>query len=653
MALPRYVPVLATVLLLVSGVVTPVRAQDGVPSVHTNRPIPYPVVPPPAFRRAVERGTRTLSGEPGPRYWQQWADYQIDAELDPTSKSVRGSIDIVYQNNSPDTLAEVFLHLHQNLHAPGAIRNRVAEVTGGVRLRRVSANGADLRNGLGYAVRNTILRVRPRTPVRPGGSVDLHLEWEFTVPASGVGRMGWNHDDLFFIAYWYPQMAVYDDLDGWQLDPYLGDSEFYAGYGNYDFSITVPEGWVVQGTGALQNPEAVLQPPILARLARARASDDRVAIVTEEDLDRGRVTQRGNGGKLTWRFRADRVRDVAFTAVRRSRWDAARTPVGDRDGDGTVDYALVQSIYRPSARLWSHAWRYAQHSIDFLSRWTGVPYPWPHMTSVEGGGIIGGGMEFPMMTLIGNYSGRTDTALYNVHAHELAHMWVPMIVGVDERRRAWMDEGTTTFNENQARKEFYPGVDHDQGDRESYLAVARAGLEGEMMRRTDYHYSDAARGTASYSKPASVLAALRGLLGEETFVAAYRSYLSSWSYKHPQPWDFFNTFDRVAGRDLGWFWRSWYYETWTLDQAVGAVEQGPTGIHITIEDRGNVPMPARVAVVLDGGEMIFREVPVERWLDGARTAVLTLDVTGPVRSVEIDPEGVFPDIDRTNNVWRR
>lgn len=649
----RSASILAAALSLVLVATVPASAQTGVQSNRTERPIPYPVVPPLAFRRAVERGTRTDRGEPGPRYWQQWTDYRIVADLDPATKTLRGTVDITYANHSPDTLGAVYLQLDQNLHAPGAIRNRVAEVTGGVTLRRVAANGRDLTEGRGFRVQNTILGVRPDAPLLPGRSLNLHLEWEFVVPASGVGRMGWNDDNLFFVAYWYPQMAVYDDLEGWQLDPYLGNSEFYDGYGNYDFAVTLPAGWVVQATGELQNPEAVLQPEILARLARARSSDDGIHIVTDRDLAEHRVTQPGERGMLTWRFHADSVRDVAFTALSGSLWGAARTPVGDRNGDGVEDYALAESFYRPSAPLWRNAWRYTQHSIDFLSRWTGLPYPWSHMTSVEGGGIIGGGMEFPMMTLIGDYRGRSDTALYNVHAHELAHMWVPMIVGVDERRRAWMDEGTTTFNENQARKEFYPGIDHDEDDRESYLALARTGGEGEMMRRTDYQYTDAARGTASYSKPASVLAALRGLLGEDVFVRAYRSYLATWAYKHPQPWDFFNAIERVAGQDLAWFWRSWYYETWTLDQAVGSVVQGSNEVRITIEDRGNVPMPARVAVVLNGGEMVFREVPVERWLDGYRSAELVLDVTGPVQRVEIDPEGVFPDVDRTNNAWVR
>jgi hypothetical protein len=276
------------------------------------------------------------------------------------------------------------------------------------------------------------------------------------------------------------------------------------------------------------------------------------------------------------------------------------------------------------------------------------------MSLIEGGGIIGGGMEFPMMTLMGDYNARSDSALYYVTAHELGHMWLPMIVGSDERRHAWMDEGMTSFNENQARVEFFPGADSEDSDREGYLAVARAGAEGEMMRWTDHHYPGRA-GTASYSKPSTVHAALRGLLGEDAFLPAYREYIRRWAYKHPTPWDFFRTIEDVTGQDLEWFWRAWYYETWTLDQAVADVRQARDeaggGAEIVIRDLGLVPMPARVRVTRESGEVLDLEVPVENWLAGETEAMLTVPAGSPVVLVEIDPDGLFPDIDRDNNMW--
>ncbi|HXV86595.1 MAG TPA: M1 family metallopeptidase [Gemmatimonadales bacterium] len=639
---------LAVVLLGPAGA----GAQD---SPGPARPVPGPLIPPPDFARAMARGTRSQTGEPGPAYWQQETRYRLRARLDVTAMRLEGQAEIWYANRSPDTLRVIALHLHQNLHAPGVMRNEAQEVTGGVDLRAVRAGGQTLASGRGtpgFAVDGTILRIRPATPVPPGDSVQLDVLWNFAIPQSGAGRMGWSRDDLFFLAYWYPQLAVYDDIAGWHVDPYLGSAEFYAGFGTYEVEIEAPPGWVVMATGDLVNAAAVLSRPVQDRLRVAERSDTVVNVITPQMAREGGVTAPGTAGWLSWRFAAQRVRDVAFSATRGGLWDAARTPVGDPDGDGQGDYARVDALYRADAPLWRHAARYAQHSIAALSRFTGLPYPWSHMSAVEGAGIIGGGMEFPMMTLIGSYTGRTDSALYYVTAHELAHMWVPMTVSTDERRYGWMDEGTTTFNENQIRKEFFPGPDHEAGDRREYLAAARSGYESEMMRWTDYLYPGQ-NGIASYSKPATVLATLRGLLGDSVFLAAYRTYLSRWAFKHPKPWDFFHTFNHVSGRNLDWFWQTWYFETWTLDHAVGAVDMGPGGTRVVVEDRGWAPMPTRLAATRSSGEVVRREVPVEHWLRGARTAEVVIPAGAEVVRVELDPEGVFPDVDRTNNVWER
>jgi hypothetical protein len=340
--------------------------------------------------------------------------------------------------------------------------------------------------------------------------------------------------------------------------------------------------------------------------------------------------------------------------TRQSLWDAARTPVGDRNGDGRQDYTTINALYRQNAPRWRQAARYAQQSITHHSRFTGLPYPYPHMTAVEGEGIIGGGMEYPMMTLIGAYTqAPSDTALYSVISHELAHMWVPMIVGVDERRFGWMDEGTTDFNENEARRSMYPaGGNPHLVEQQQYVNFARRGLDVRELTWTDYITPPGLGGYATYTKPATLLYMLRGLLGEETFLRGYRSYLTGWAYRHPKPWDFFNAFNTAAGRDLGWFWSTWYDQTWTLDQAVTGVTTSAGGTTITVEDRGNAPMPTRLVITREGGQTERREVPVETWLSGARTATVTLPAGGAaVTRVEIDPEQWFPDVDRSNNVW--
>jgi hypothetical protein len=648
----------ATVLtaVLIAGYQVPATVAQ--PS--GQRPIPYPVVPPAEFLQAVQQGTRTSLGQPGPNYWQQWTDYTLTARLDPVEKRLDGTAQIIYHNRSPNSLRTLALHLYQNLHAEGAVRNRPAEVTGGVQLQQISANGQQLneltsRNqAAGYASNGTILFIRLPQPLPAGSSVTLDITWTFTIPRDGAaGRMGYNQDNLFYIAYWYPQMAVFDDVAGWQIDQFLGNAEFYAGFGSYELTVEAPGGWLVMATGKLANPAAVLSPAVLQRYTRAHDSDAVVHIVTTAELDSGTVTTGAPSEYLTWRFRSDTVRDVAFSATRASLWDAARTPVGDRDGDGVTDYSLVNAIYRRDATHWDREWRFAQHSIAFLSRWTGYPYPWPHMTAVEGNGLESGGMEYPMMTLIGGYNDARESRLYGVTAHEFGHMWVPMTVGTDERRYSWMDEGTTSFNDGHAAADFYPQADPAEQKRAAYLSVARTGREGEIMRLSDYHYPGPAYGIASYSKPATMLNTLRGLLGESVFDPAYRGYINTWAYKHPMPWDFFNWFNTAAGEDLGWFWRAFYYETWTLDQAVGGVTVSDGVTTIVIEDRGWAPMPARVTVTRQNGEIVQLEVPVSAWLSGNDTARLEVPSGSPVVRVEIDAVHQFPDIDRGNNTWTR
>ena len=627
------------------------------PATLPERPLPGAVKLPPAFAQAVAEGTRSLSGAPGPGYWQQEAAYTLEARLFPEEKRLEGTARIVYTNRAPEALSLLFLELAQNLHAEGVVRHEAAEVTGGVELRRVAVAGrtlgeGGLMEGPGYVVDGTRLAIAPPAQVLPGASVEIQIDWAFAIPQAGAGeRMGYSNDDLFFLAYWYPALLVHDDVEGWFTDSFTGTGEFYHGFADYDLTIEAPEGWIVMATGALENPDEVLAPAVAARMRQAHASDEPLLVV--EATDAAEATATSDDGRLRWRFSAERVRDVAFSATRASNWEAARTPVGDRDGDGRTDFTAINTFWRPAAPLWAEATRYQQHAITFESAYTGLPYPWPHMTAVEGAGIIGGGMEYPMMTLMGDYNQRGDSALYNVTAHELAHMWIPMIVAPNERRFSWIDEGSTSFLENQARKDFYPGPNHDIPDRNNYLQVARAGLEGAIMRWSDSHETGTAFGIASYSKPATMLVALRALLGEETFHRAYRAFVDRWAYRHPYPYDFFNTFEDVSGRDLDWFWQAWYFETWTLDQAVASVKEAGGEAVITIEDLGEAPMPVRLAITFADGTMERVEIPVETWLVGARTASVTVAAPAAVTRVEIDPEAGFPDLDRSNNVWTR
>lgn len=664
----RFVLAVVTTVAVLAACVSPSRTR--VPSDDDTRVrprvgwqaarvLPEPVVPSRGFLRAVQRGTRTTTGRPGPRYWQQWARYRLAAELDPTSARLSGRASIRYFNRSPDSLPDLWFHLHQNLFAPGVPRNEEVPPTNGMELGRVVAQGATIpalpgsslaaATRGGYTVDGTRMRVRLPRALAPGDSADLDFQWTFTIPPDGAPREG-TDGEVFMIAYWYPQVAVYDDVGGWHRDPYLATSEFYMGYGDYDVAITVPEGWLIGGTGTLANAGDVLGETTRARLQRARRTGQIVSVVADADRGPGRATARARDRKLTWRFHAANVRDFAFGTSNHYLWDATIALAGDANGDARPDTADIYTFYRPSRRQW--AWdqsaKFSRHSIEFLSAllW---PYAYPQMTAVDGV-VSCSGMEYPMVTCIG---GRRDTlSLYSVIVHELAHMWFPMQVGSDEKRYAWQDEGLTRFNQIQAMEEYFKGYDRLSISRDNYLAIAQTDAEEPLMRHGDhYRYGTPAYGVASYDKMALNLEMLRALLGEETFMRAYREYGRRWLNKHPTPYDFWNTFEDVAGQDLDWFWTSWWFETWTLDHRLTAVRSVPNGIVIEVEDRGRAIMPTRLVVTHADGSVGRVEVPVETWLSGERRQIIRLPASPALARVEIDPGKHFPYVNRDAHRW--
>ncbi len=622
------------------------------------RPRPYPVFETDAFARAVEKGTRTRTGAPGAKYWTQFAQYRLRAELQPATRTITGTGTITYQNRSPQTLRRVAFYINPNLFAPNALRNRFVPAGNGTEFRRIVAQNQTMRSvpvtdtaSTGYSVAGTVMWITLPTPLAPQASATFEFDWSYVVPSDGAPRTG-TDGDVFFVAYWYPQLAVFDDVNGWQTDQYMSNAEFYMGYADYDVSITVPEGWLVGATGELQNPNEVLSEQTRTRLRQARAARTIVNVVTAADRGAGTATMSGTDGKLTWRYSAANVRDFAWGTSANYLWDATIAAAGDANGDGRPDNTAINSFYRPEKVEW--AWNksaaYAQHSIDFLSGYL-WPYPYSHMTVMDG--IVScSGMEYPMMTCIG---GQRDTlTLYSVTVHEIAHMWFPMQVGSDERRHSWQDEGFTRFNQAQAMRVFFKGYDLETLARDRYLTLARADGEVDLMRHGDqYPIGTTAFNVASYDKQATIMVALRGLLGEQKFMEAYREYGRRWINKHPTPFDFWNTFNEVSKRDLSWFWRTWYFETWVLDQAITTVTQGGPDLEITIEDFGLAPMPVRLAITYGDGTVERKEVNVDPWLSGARRFIVQMKARTTVVKVEIDPERVFPDINRGNQVWVR
>jgi hypothetical protein len=669
-------PILTACLVVATASAAAAQTQPSVPlapavTAAGGRPVPGPVYEIPEYSRAVDRGTRTRSGSPGARYWIQHARYTIESRLDVATSRVSGHERVVYLNNSPDTIHRIAVYLRQNVFAAGSPRHQEAEITGGVTLGRVLVAGrvmlpapagtaADGGKGpehsSGYVVDGTVMWIPLASPLLPHDSTHMEFSWSYVPPQSPAdGRQGREGHHVYFMGYWYPQIAVYDDVSGWVTDPYVLAAEFYMDPADYDVRVTVPHAWPVGATGKLENAAEVLSPAALAKLAEARRTGHVMHV--SEPGPRATASFAPGGATATWHFTASGVRDFAWGTSDRYVWDATRALVRRSDNapaPDTVDIFSLFQISKPAAAWALGGARFTRDAIEKLSVYL-WPYPWAEMTSMEGV-LDDGGMEYPMMTLISPWA---DTlSLAGDLMHETGHMWFPMQVGSNEARYPWMDEGFTQFDVAQAMRMIYgePRTggrpnDSEQGQRELYLGAARAGNDMTLMWDGDL-YPREFYFVMFYDKTAQVLAALRGVLGEETFHQAFREYGRRWVGKHPYPYDFFNTMSQMSAQDLSWFWTTWFYEPWPLDQAIASVETQGDSTAITIEDRGLAPMPVRLAITRTGGDVQRLDLPVTVWLGGARRHIVHVASSPAVVKVVIDPDAQFPDMDRGNQVWQ-
>jgi hypothetical protein len=591
---------------------------------------------------------RSASGRPGAKYWQQRADYRIAATLDPSRNEVRGSETIHYVNHSPDSLAYLWLFVEQNLCAPNSVTNQLNQpplvflgtafdfscqgFNGGLVLESLRIGGVDAR----HTVYGTTMRIDLRSPLAPGAAADIDVAWHFSVPPQGGGRMG--HDGpLYEIAQWYPRMAVYDDVRGWNHEPYIGAGEFYLEYGDFDVSLTVPASYIVAATGELVNPEQVLTTTERARLAAARRSDTTIAIIRANEAGNAALTRPGTAPSLTWHFTATNVRDFAFAGGPSFRWDAS----GYKE-------ILIEDLYRPSADKWPEVNRIGREAIKYYSeQW--YPYPWTHATTVEGPIE---GMEYPMLTFTPNSPTREDQQW--VIAHEFGHEWFPMMVGSNERLYPWMDEGFNTFIDLGNAASYFRGTAYGDSIEvhplHLYPEHATPGEQPLITNPTqvrDLFW-------VGYQKPALMMQMLRyEVLGKDRFDPAFREYIKEWAFKHPTPADFFRMMRDESGMDLDWFWRGWIFSTARLDQSVDSVSTlAKGGSEIYLSNRGTMIMPAEISLTFGDGSRSTVKLPVEMWNLGA-TFVYRIPTGKSVTRVEVDPRHALPDIERANNVFPR
>ena len=627
---------LAGLLVLCVVLPTPGLSQTGAPAAESGSP----------FRQlslSTPNQYRNGSGRPGNGYWQQRADYRIVATLDTVRREIRGRETIHYSNNSPDALPYLWMFLEQNICSRAGVTEQLDQpplvflgstfdfsckgFDGGLTLMRVGIGGRTVRP----KIYGTTMRLDLARPLAPGSTLDIDLLWRFPVPDYGAGRMG-RDGALYEIAQWYPRMAVYDDVRGWNHEPYIGAGEFYLEYGSFDVNLALPANYVVAATGTLRNPEVVLTAAQRQRLDIARRSLVPVAVITESEAGQRSRTRPASRGQLTWHFTADSVRDFAFAASPDFRWDASGY-------HGT----MVHTFYRPSAKEWEEANQMVREALRYYSeQW--YRYPYPQMSSVEGPIE---GMEYPMLTFDPRAPGREERQW--VLAHELGHQWMPMVVGSNERLYPWMDEGFNTFMDLGAAAGYFAGTVYGDTIGTNSLRLSRThAVAGEQPLNTrpvevkDLFWT-------GYQKPALMLQLLRHeVLGKDRFDHAFRQYLQAWAFKHPTPADFFRIMRDASGMDLDWFWHDWIYTTARLDQAVDSVGTADSVEKIFLVNRGTMTLPLEMDLTYADGATERIRLPVEMWNLGPRFAYRVRGGKS-VKRVVVDPRKALPDVDRSNN----
>ncbi|MBI1343084.1 MAG: M1 family peptidase [Terrimonas sp.] len=599
---------------------------------------------------------RSASGEPGPKYWQNHVNYTISSTLNPDNHSVQGKVQITYTNNSPDIMKFLWLQLDQNIYRKDS-RGTATTTQAGGRWANAAFTDGDviqsisvMKDGQTYTpkfnVSDTRMQVWLDKPLAGNGqSISLSIDFGFTIPEYGTDRMGrvnTKNGWVYEVAQWFPRMCVYDDIQGWNTLPYLGQGEFYLEYGDIDYSVTAPSDLIVVGSGELVNPAECMTSEQLNRWNEAKNSDKTVTIRGEKEVTK--KNSRPAQPNCTWHFKIQNTRDVAWAASKAFVWDAARINLPSGKKSMAVSAYPVESIKKNG---WQRSTEFTKAAIEHYSnKW--YEFPYPAATNVAG---IVGGMEYPGIVFCSYRS--AGAGLWGVTDHEFGHTWFPMIVGSNERKYAWMDEGFNTFINGLSTKAFNNGEFADAsffpGDMTKYVFNDKMDV---LFNQPDV-IGQNNLGVAAYLKPGMMLDALRDVvLGPERFDAAFREYVSRWAFKHPTPWDFFHTIENVSGEDLGWFWRAWVFNNWKLDQSVKEVKyvkNDPSkGANITIENLEQMAMPVTVLVKEENGNEQTIQLPVEVWQRGPKWT-FNVPTTSKITEVVLDPDKKLPDINRDNN----
>jgi hypothetical protein len=615
----------------------------------------------PLFYPSQGDDIRSADGTPGPAYWQNRADYKINASMDDQQHSIKGDVLITYTNNSPQSLSFVWLQLDQNIYDLQSRGVATTAITGGRWANRGAFDGGysisnvfvvqdGKQTAAKYEVIDTRMQIKLPKAINPkGGSISFKIEYSFTIPEYGTDRMGrlnTKNGWIYEIAQWFPRMCVYDNVHGWNTLPYLGQGEFYLEYGDVLYNVTVPSNHIVVGSGELLNPQEVLTPEQQKRWAQAKASDKTVMLRTAAEVTD--PASRPAGKKtLTWKFKCVQTRDVAWASSTAFVWDAARMnlPNGKK--------ALAMSAYAAEFAgdsAWSRSTEYVKGAIEFYSSYL---YPYHYPVAVNVGGRVGG-MEYPGIVFCG--AGAKRGGLWGVTSHEFGHHWFPMVVGSDERRYPWMDEGFNTFINTMAERDFNKGeYAGNRAFNARNFVGSFFGKNSEGILTVPDVTSPQNLGTVAYRKPGFGLNLLReNVLGPARLDSALRYYVHKWAFKHPTPYDFFHCIENYAGESLDWFWRGWFMNNWKIDQEVqdvSYVKDDPAqGCIITVANMEKMPMPVVLEIKEANGKTTRVKLPVEIWQHG-NTWKFAFASTDKITSVTLDPDNTLPDVNGKNNVW--
>jgi hypothetical protein len=618
-----------------------------------------------AIRRAIDAGTRDLTGRPGPNYWQLETDFTIEARLDPATQTITGTETILIHNNSPAVLNDLVMRLDHNIFRGLVPRGTSfpAENTDGMVVTRLAIDGVEIslappggRRGGGPPANSvsdldqTRARITLANPIPAKGKARLEVAWRTKLPGGPNGRghrMTQRRDDsLFQPTQWFPRLAKYDDMRGWDTSLYLGPSEFYNNFGKFDVKIDVPAGWIVSGTGVLQNPNQVLTATARERLATVLNSDAIVTIVSAEESGPGKSTAPGD--RLVWHFIADNVNDFAWATARNFVWQATRATI---PGKGPVP---IHMVFQPHmAPQFANAGQITRHALEFYSKlW--APYPFPQLTLQDGPSA---GMEYPMV--INSNAGAAD--------HETGHQWWPMMVGTNETRYGWMDEGFNQYMNILSDADAAGRQPNLNGPGQGYGRTS--GDENEAALMWSANDAGPMYGFQTYSKTPLMLSMLGGIVGDEAVQGAISQYTKAWAFKHPSPWDFVFFMNSALKQDLGWFWYYWLWTTESVDGRITTVRTTGPRTTVTVRQDGQMPSPvvlkvkfaaAGPAVQATPGSTV-RTVdpqtaivtwPVDVWFPGNRTFDAVIQTGGrSIESVTLDPMCRFPDREPNDNVW--